>query len=65
MVPPGVPGHNAPDGIGAMLVDAVAGQIPLVVAKLDDIALVTVEDKTVGEFCRVEDGPIRLLMAEE
>ena len=48
-----------------MLVDAVAEQIPLVVARLDDIALVIVENKTVGETCRLEDGLIRLLMTEE
>jgi hypothetical protein len=53
-------------GIGAILVDVVAPQVPLEVAEFkDDIGLVIDEDIVIVELTALEDGPIELLVAGE
>jgi hypothetical protein len=65
-VPPGVPGHKVPVGIGATLADGGAPQAPFEVAVLrGDIKIVVDWDKATVELTALEDGPIGLLVAND
>ena len=61
-----MPGHKAPVGIGATLVDGGAPQVPLEVEVLkSDIEIVVDWDKVTVELTALEDGPITLLAAND